>query len=176
MVRLDPAVADVRHERSVLVDVAGGLVVGAVAEAPAVEGNEEEGVHNQAHDVIETLALAECAVTALMRQNPYSREHEALDDRVGGPGNSARIGIRDVLNEGGCVAEDAEVEVVSHNVGHGADNGGLEAVRWNGIVDHFHGEVREFKDLAGLSDVLALFRGSGIGGAPRGSHDELALR
>lgn len=171
LVRLDPALTLVWHESSILVDVASSLVVGAVADAPAVEGNEEEGVHDQAHDIVEALVLAEGTVSALVCQNPDTGEDEALEDRVGCPGGPTRVDVGDVLDVGGGVAEGGHVEVVANHVGHGAEDGGLEAVCWDGVVNHLHGVGGQLKDLASLGDVLSLFRGSSIGGASCGSHD-----
>lgn len=171
LVRLDPALTVVWHESSILVDVSGSLVVSAVADSPAVEGDEEEGVHNQAHDVVEALVLAESTVSALVCQNPDTGEDEALDDGVGCPGGPTRVGVGDVLDVGGGVAEGGHVEVVANHVGHGAEDGGLEAVCWDGVVNHLHRVGGQLKDITVLGDVLSLFRGSSIRGASCGSHD-----
>jgi hypothetical protein len=72
-----------------------------------VEGNEEKGVHDQAHGPVEFLGFRECAMAALVCENPDSGEDEALHSRVGSPCEESEIGIgeeRDV--GGGCVDED----------------------------------------------------------------------
>ena len=48
-VPLDPALSGVRDERGVFLDIARRFVVLRVRDAPAVEGNEEEGMHDQSH-------------------------------------------------------------------------------------------------------------------------------
>jgi hypothetical protein len=172
LVRLNPALTQMRHESSILINIPRSLVVSTVADSPAVERDEEEGVHDKTHDVVEFLVLAESAVSALVCQDPDPGEHESLDHGVGGPGDAARVGVGDVLDVGGGVGEGGEVEVVAHHVGHGAEDGGLEAVRWDGVVDHLHGVGGQLKDLAVLVDVLSLLGGgSSIGGASCGSHD-----
>jgi hypothetical protein len=60
---------------------------------------------------------------------------------VGHPGGEAEVDVGEEGDEGeGGVDEDGEVEVVADHVGHGADDGGLEAMGGNGIMDLLHGE------------------------------------
>ena len=97
---LQPARPGVWHEGCVAVEVARGLVVLGVAEAPRVEGDEEERVHDQAHGPIELLGAREGAVAALVGQDPHAREDEALECGVGSPGGAAQVEVREERNVG----------------------------------------------------------------------------
>ncbi|PBP27062.1 hypothetical protein BUE80_DR001978, partial [Diplocarpon rosae] len=95
--RLDPGFAGMRHERRVLLHVSRRLVVLAVAQSPRVEGHQQEGVHDEAHGVVEVLVLGEGAVAALVGQDPDAGEDEALHGGVGHPGGEAQLGSSKTL-------------------------------------------------------------------------------
>jgi len=61
-------------------------VVLAVADAPAVVGHQDGGVHDVAHKVVERAAGAERLVAAVVADNEERPEHGALGDPVQGPG------------------------------------------------------------------------------------------
>jgi len=156
-VPLDPRLPRVWHKRRVLLNISRRLVVLRVAQSPAVEGYEEERVHDETHGVIELLALRERAMAALVCQDPDAGEYEALHGGVGCPGCEAQVGVgkqRDVGD--GEVDEGREVEIVAGHVGHGAEDGGFEAPGGNGIVDLLHSEVRQLEDISVEVDMLAL--------------------
>lgn len=80
-------------------------------------------------------------MAALVGEDPDSCKDEALNGGVDGPGGEAEVGVGeegDVCH--GEVDEDGEVEVIADDVGHGAEDGGLEAPGGNGVVDFLHGE------------------------------------
>lgn len=156
---LDPGFPRVRHERGVLVDVASRLVVLGVGDAPGMERDEEERVHDQAHGVIELLVLGESTVAALVCQNPDTGEDEALDGGVCNPGRESKVDIgeeRDICH--GKVDECREVEVVADNVCHRSEDGRLEAMWRNCVVDLLHGEGRQFELVAIEIEVFGFFR------------------
>lgn len=142
----------------ILLDVAGGLVVGGVRDLPGVEWHQEERVHEQSHDVVELAGLGECTVAALVGENPDTGEDESLEDGVASPGNAASVHVWNVRNVSGGVGEDGDVEVVADNVCHRADVGWLEAVCWNSIVDLLHGVARQLELIAKLVNVLLLLQ------------------
>lgn len=116
---LDPRLPGVRHERSVLVDVASRLVVLGVGDAPGMEWDQEERVHDQAHGVIELLVLGESTVSALVCQDPDAGEDETLDGGVCNPGRESKVDIgeeRDIRH--GEVDEGRQVAVVADHVCH----------------------------------------------------------
>lgn len=118
-IRLHPRFSRVWDESSVLINVAGCLVVLGVTDSPRVEGNEEERVHDQAHGVIELLVLGEPAMAALVCQNPDASEDETLDSGVRNPGRESKVGIgeqRDICD--GEVDESREVEIIADDVCH----------------------------------------------------------
>lgn len=117
-VRLDPGLALVWDESGILLDVSGSLVVGRVGDLPGVEWDQEERVHDHSHDVVESDRLGESAVTALVGQNPDAGEDEALEDRVTCPCNATSELVWNVLDVGGGIGEDGDVEVVTDNVCH----------------------------------------------------------
>jgi hypothetical protein len=126
-----------------------------VADAPAVKGYEEEGVHDQAHCPVEFLGFGESAVATFVCEDPDAGEDEALHCGVGGPGCESEVRVGEEWDVGdGKVDEGAEVEVIAYDVGHAAEDGGLEAVGGDGVVDLLHGEGREFEDIAIKIDVL----------------------
>ena len=131
-----------RNERSILLNISSRLVMLRVRDAPRVEGHEEERVHDQAHCPIQLLGLGEGAVSALVRKDPDAGEDEALHGRVRSPCQESEIGTGELRDEREREDDkDGGVEVVSHDVGHGAQDRGLEAVCGDGIVDLLHGEV-----------------------------------
>lgn len=88
------------NKRGVLVEISSRLVVLAVRKTPGMEGNEEEGMHDQAHGVVELLGLGECAVAALVRQDPNTSEDEALHSGVCNPGCESKVDIREERDVG----------------------------------------------------------------------------
>jgi len=129
-----------------------------VRETPAVEGNKQERVHDKTHGVVEVFRLGEGAVAALVCEDPDAGEDEALHGGVGCPGGEAEVGVGEEGDVGhGQVDEDGEVEVVADDVGHGAEDGGLEAPGWDGVVDFLHGEGGEFEDIAVEVEMGQLF-------------------
>lgn len=128
-------------ERGVLVHVSGRLVVLGVRESPRVEGDEEKGVHDEAHGVVELLRFGEGAVSALVCKNPNAGEDEALNGSICSPSREAKIDIGEERNVGdGEVDKGREVEVIAEHVCHRTGDRGFETVCWNGIVDFLHGE------------------------------------
>jgi hypothetical protein len=118
-VRLDPRLPGVGHESSVLLDITRGLVVLRVGETPRVEGNQQEGVHDQAHCIVQLLGFREGTVATFVSQNPDTGEDEPLDRGVGHPGGETEVNIGDHRDEGdGEVDEYREVEVVTDYVCH----------------------------------------------------------
>ncbi len=164
-VRLDPGVALVWDKSGILLDVTGGLVVGGVGDLPGVEWHEEERVHDHSHNSVKLQGFGEGSMAALVGENPDAGEDESLEDGVCCPGDAAGVLVWDVLDVGGGVREDGDVEVVANNVGHGANDGRFEAVLWDSIVDLLHGVRRQLELVAELVDVLLLLLllvGSGI--------------
>lgn len=158
-VPLDPCLPRVWHKRRVLFDISRRLVVLRVAQSPAVEGYEQERVHDEAHGVIKLLTLREGAMAALVCQDPYSGKDEALHRGVSCPGCEPEVDIGEERNIGdGEVDEGREVEVVAGHVGHGAEDGGFEAPGWNGIVDFLHGKGGQLEDISVEVEMLALLR------------------
>ena len=155
-VRLDPGFALVWDESGILLDVAGGLVVGGVGDLPGVKWHQEERVHDQSHDVVELAGLGESTVAALVGENPDTGENESLEDGVASPGNAASVHVGDVGDVGGGVGEDGDVEVIADDVGHRANVGWLEAVCRDSIVNLLHGVARELKLVTKLVNVLLL--------------------
>lgn len=79
-------------------------------------------------------------MSTLMCQDPNPSEHESLHGCVCYPAESSQVWVREVGNVGLCeVDEGGGVEEVADDVGHGSNDGGLEAVCWDGIVDLLHG-------------------------------------
>ena len=94
-------------------------------------------------------------MAAFVREDPDACEDEALHRGVGGPGCESQVGVGEEWDVGyGEVDQRAEVEEVACDVGHAAEDGGFEAVGWDGVVDFFHGEGREFEDIAVEIDML----------------------
>ncbi len=52
LVRLDPAFSRVWNESGVFFEIAGRFVVLRVGDFPGMEGDEEEGMHEEAHYVV----------------------------------------------------------------------------------------------------------------------------
>lgn len=76
-------------------------------------------MHDQAHGVVQLLALGESTVPALVCQDPYSCEDEALHRCVCDPGGESKVWVREKGDVGdGEVDEGGEVEVIAHNVCH----------------------------------------------------------
>ena len=137
-------------------------------------------MHDETHGVIEHLVLRKGTMAALVCQDPDTGEDEALHGGVGYPGCEPQVWVGEERDVGdGEVHEGCAVEVVADNIGHGAEDGGLEAVCGNGIVDLLHGEVGEFKDVSVEIEMLALGLSIsndrhlcfGDGGDGRRSHD-----
>ena len=137
------------HKHRIALQIPRRFMMLAVAQAPAVEGNEEEGMHDQSHDPVQLLALGESAVTALVSEDPDAGEDHALGGGVGEPREETQWEGGDGGDVGdGEVDEGAHVEEIADDVGHAAEGGGFEAVWWDGVVDFFHGEVWEGEWLA----------------------------
>ena len=158
----DPGLSGVRNERGVLVNVSSCLVVLGVGNAPGMERDEEERMHDQAHGVVELLVLGESTMAALVCQNPDAGKDEALDGGVCSPGCESKV---DIWEQGdvchGEVDEGREVEVIADNVCHGAEDRGLEAMRRNCIVDLLHGEGRQLELIAIEIEVFGFFGSHG---------------
>ena len=163
-VRLDPVFSGVWHERSVSIHVSSRLVVLGVGQTPGVEWHQEERVHDQAHGVIEQLVLGEGAVSTLVCENPDAREDTSCREAVCRPRREPKVGIgeeRDVRD--GEEDEDTVVEVVADDIGHRAEDGRLEAVGGDGIVDLLHGEGGQLEDISVEIEMLAV-AGGVVGG------------
>lgn len=147
-----------RHKRHVLLHVAGEAMVAMVAELPAKVRDQEEGVANPPHDVVEPRVPREGAVAALVRQDPDARADETLEVAVQSPGAVAERGggdQGDVLP--GEVAEAKGHGEVADEVGHGDPDARAEAVVGDGVADGL--DVGVFD---GLGRLLA---GRGGGGS-----------
>lgn len=76
-------------------------------------------MHDQTHGPVEFLRFRECAMSALVCQDPDAGEDEALESGVRSPCEESEIGVgkeRDVC--GGRIDEDGGVEEVADNIGH----------------------------------------------------------
>jgi len=132
-----------------------------VADPPRMEGDEEERMHEETHRPIQHFVFREGAVAAFVGEDPDSREDEALHDGVCGPGDETEVRGREEGDIGdGEVDEGREVEVIADDVGHGAEDGGLEAVGGNSVVDFFHGIVGELEGIAIEVEMLWWCRSS----------------
>lgn len=145
------------HKSGISLHVSRRLVVLGVGETPRVEGNQEEGVHDQSHGVIEHLVPGESTVSALVCQNPDTGKDTSCRKSVRRPGSESKICVGEERDVGeGEVAEGAPVEEIADDVCHGSKDGGLEAMGGDSIVDLLHGEVRQLEDLAVEIEVLAI--------------------
>lgn len=107
------------NESRILLQVSGRLVMLRVGESPGMEGNEEEGMHDQTHGIIELLGLRKGAMAALVCQNPDTGEDETLDGGVCNPGCESKVDIGQERNVGnGEVDQGGEVEVIANDVCH----------------------------------------------------------
>ncbi len=115
-------------------------------------------MHDQSHGIVQLLGLGEGAMAAFVGENPDAGEDESLDGGVCNPRGESEVDVREERDEGdGEVDQGGEVEVIADDVGHGAEDRGLEAVCWNGIVDLLHGEVGQFELIAVEIDMLWFF-------------------
>jgi len=105
-------------------------------------------MHDESHCPIEFFVFGKGAVAAFVGEDPDAGEYKALESGVCSPGEETE-GIRGNQWDICCcqVEEDAGVEEIADDVGHAAEDGGLEAVSWDGVVDFFHGEVGEVEFL-----------------------------
>lgn len=118
-------------------------------------------MHEETHRPIQHFVFREGAVAAFVGEDPDSREDEALHDGVCGPGDETEVRGREEGDIGdGEVDEGREVEVIADDVGHGAEDGGLEAVGGNSVVDFFHGIVGELEGIAIEVEMLWWCRSS----------------
>lgn len=72
-------------EHHVSLEVAGGLVMLAMADLPAKVRDQESGVADPADGVVERLAGREGLMPTLMSQYPQSCAEETLDERIASP-------------------------------------------------------------------------------------------
>ena len=147
------------QENHVTLHVAGGLVVLAVGDLPAEEGDEQGRVQDPAGEVVDGGGLGEGTVTALVSNDPETSSEEALEDGVDGPKGSAGEDVGDVLGrdkvmeqgegagEAGNVAEDVVVTL---------EGRALEAVLGDGITDVLDGVVGRGEFVAVGVDELAV--------------------
>ncbi|CAG8960711.1 hypothetical protein HYFRA_00013481 [Hymenoscyphus fraxineus] len=179
---LEPLCSCVWHECSILLHISRSLVVLRVRESPGMERNQEEGVHDQSHGIIQHLVSAKGTVSTFMCQNPDTCKDATSRKSICRPSSETEVCRGKHWDVGeGDVAEGSPIEKVAHDVGHGADDGGLEAMAGNGIVDFLHGEVWQFKDFAmeinvlsiswSALDLVGLCHGAGLFGGCLSSHD-----
>jgi hypothetical protein len=121
----------------VVFEAAGILVVGAVADAPAVEGNQNCRVANMADQIVEPTRSGKGAVTAVMADDKQGPKHRALRkpiDREKPPG----IDRRSRKDETG---DDAPVQ---KKVRHRSPDRGFEAMLGDCVLDVVDGERQAF--------------------------------
>lgn len=144
----------------------------AVGDSPGVEGNEEEGVHDQSHGPVQLLALGESSMSTFVCQNPDTGEDETLNGGVGNPGSEAEVWVGEEWNVGdGEVDEGREVEEVADDVGHAAEGGWFEAMSWDGIVNLLHGVIWQDEGIAIEIHMLGFRRRHCLRHGSGGSHD-----
>lgn len=158
-------------KRHVLLHVAGETMMAMMAELPAEEGNQKEGVTNPADNVVEPRVSRESTVAALVRQDPDACADQALEVAVQSPGAVAeRSGgdQGDVLP--GEVAEPKGHGEVPEEVGHGDPDARAEAVVGDGVANGL--DVGVFDGVGG--SLLLLGGGSrrrDVGAGGRGVDD-----
>lgn len=74
-----------RVKHHITLNVAGGLVVLAMADLPAEVRYQQRGMAEPAHGVVQRLAWRERLMAALVCQDPQSSAKETLHDSVDGP-------------------------------------------------------------------------------------------
>ena len=85
-------------------------------------------------------------MAALVCEDPDTGEYEALHGGVCNPCCESEVDAGEERDVGDCeVDQDGEIEVIADNICHGAQNGRLEAVRRDCIVDLLHGEGGELE-------------------------------
>lgn len=110
-------------ESHVLLHVAGVVVVTVVAVLPAEVGDEQGGMHDPAHHVVELAVHGESAMAALVSQNPDTGADEALDVTVDHPGGGTQPVVLDLRNVGqGKVAKSKSLSIVTNDIGHGDEH------------------------------------------------------
>lgn len=156
-VPLCPGLTAVGNKSRVLLDVAGVLMVLRVGKTPRMERHKEERVHEESHDMVESLVPGESTVSTLVCQDPDASEDEALDCGICCPGSEAEVDVGelgDVCQSEVC--EGCHIAEVSHDVGHGAKLGWLEAMGWDSVVNLLHGELRKFELIAVEIEMLTI--------------------
>lgn len=117
----------------VLLHVAGVLVVAVVRELPGVVRHQQDGVREEADDVVQQRVLGKGAVAGLVAQNPETSADEALDEAVDDPGNGPKGGIRNGGNVSkGSPAKGSNHDHIAHQVAHGDGHRRLKAVLGDG--------------------------------------------
>lgn len=129
-------VAGLGHKSHVLFHVSGEHVMTVVGELPRKVRDHKTRMRKEAHDVVEARVLGESTVAGFVAQDPDASADQALDEAVDDPGNGADGGIGDhgdTLDR--SVSQDTYHDVVTDDVAHGDEGGGLEAVLGDGISD-----------------------------------------
>lgn len=146
-------------ENHVALHVAGGLVVLAVAQLPAVVGDQESRVKEPAGHVADSLGSGEGTVAALVGKDPDAGTEETLEESVDTPEDHAGSLVGDVLGGHKVVPEvegGGQKSNVTGDIAEAAEVGPLEAVLGNGIADLLDGEVGDLELVSVSVDELAV--------------------
>lgn len=139
------------HKHHVAGHVSSGFVMFAMGDLPRKVGNEQKGVAEPSHGVVEDLAGGERLMTTFVGKNPQASADQTVDDGIQEPQCRSYGGGGDVLGGDETVEEiegGAQADQVSSDIVETLGSRPLEAVLGNGFVDVIDGVVGDLKGIS----------------------------
>ena len=144
-------ITSLRHEDHIPLNVPSGFVVFAMGNLPGEVRDQQCGVANPSHGIVQSLRWRERLVSTFVGQDPQTGTKTSLYKCVCRPENSADGGGRHVLRSQESVEEverEGERSNISDDITQATDGRALEAVSGNGVSDFFDCEVRDLEFIA----------------------------